>query len=188
MTDTINNKWRHGPTRFELPALDDYMGMRDGLVPMPIILDPDVGEETVLFIRDQTPFMQELRRVKPFNFMMKNGCARNDFGPLIFVLFWVQDPSNPAESFAAWDCYLDPKNDDHMRMWRQLAAQTHWHLLLVGPTNLQENFFEIPNNFGLSKALDFLEEACREVATVDFNRAKRQFMSETTIDDLFQLK
>ncbi len=188
MIDTIHNKWRHGPTRFNIPALDDYIGMRDGLVPLPVVLDLDVGEETVLFIRDQTPFMQELRQVKPFRFMMKNGCARNEFGPLVFFLFWVENPSSPAEPFAAWDCYLNPKNDVQLRLWRQLAAQTHWHIFLVGPTNSQEGFFEFENNFGLSAALDFLTEACRGVATIDFNRAKQQFMSETTITDLFQLK
>lgn len=75
-----------------------------------------------------------------------------------------------------------------MRLWRSLAAQTHWHLLLIGRGNKQENFLEFENTYGLGEALDFVETACRDIATVDFNRAKERFMSENTIEDIFQLQ
>jgi hypothetical protein len=183
-----DNKWRHGATRFEIPALDDYLGMRDGFLPLPVVLDAATGEEVALFVRDQTPFMAELRQVHPFRLMMKQGCARNEFGPLVFFLFWVQTPANPAEPFAAWDCYLDPKNPVQMRLWRTLAAQTHWHLFLVGPRNEQENFFEFENNYGLAESLEATEQACRDIATIDFNRAKDRFMQEHSLDDLFGMQ
>ena len=69
----------------------------------------------------------------------------------------MQNPANPAEPFAAWDCYIDPKNPVQMRLWRSLAAQTHWHLFLVGPRNEQENFFEFENNYGLAESLEATE-------------------------------
>ena len=188
MSQQKQNKWRHGLTRFEIPALDDYMGMRDGFLPLPVILDPAVGEEVVLVVRDQTPFMEELRQVKPFRLMMKNGCARNDFGPVVFFLFWVENPMDPSEPFAAWDCYLDPKNETQVRLWRGLALQTHWHLFLVGTAGRQRGFFEFENNYGLEKALDFFDESCRNIATIDFNRAKATFMQEHSLDDLFGMQ
>lgn len=132
--------------------------------------------------------MRELRRVEPFRLMMKDGCARNDFGPLIFFLFWVQNPLNNAEPFAMWDCYLDPKNEVQLRLWRMLAAQTHWHVFLVGEGGQQENFFKFVNSYGLHEALALFDEACRGIATVDFDRAKQVFMDEKTIDDLFRLR
>lgn len=183
-----NNRWRHGRTRFEIPALDDYIGPRDGFLPLPVILDPDVGEEVILVIRDQTPFMEELRKVEPFRLMMKNGCARNEYGPIVFFLFWVENPELAHQPFASWDCYLDPKNDTTVRTWRTLAGQTHWHLFLVGDGGQQENFFEFENNYGLGEALEFFDEACRNIATIDFNLAKARFMSENSIEDLFRLK
>jgi len=188
MSEQKQNKWRHGLTRFEIPALDDYMGMRDGFLPLPVILDPAAGEEVGLFVRDQTPFMDELSQTKPFSLMMKNGYACNDFGPLAFILFWVENPANPAEPLSSWDCYLDPKNETQMRLWRNLSAQTHWHLFLVGAAGKQRGFFEFENNYGLGGALDFFEDACRNIGTVDFNRAKERFMSENTIEDLFRMQ
>ena len=185
MSGKKHNAWLHGKTRFEIPPLDDHMGMRDGFLPMPVTLDPTVGEEVILFIRDQTPFMTELRQVSPFRLMLITGCARNDFGPLVFFLFWVADPANPAAPFAAWDCYLDPKNPTQMRLWRTLAFQTHWHLFLVGVGGQQQNFFEFENCYGLAEALDSAEEACGDIATIDFNRAKERFMNEHSIEEIF---
>ena len=188
MSELKQNKWQHGLTRFEIPALDDFMGIRDGFLPLPVILDPAAGEEVGLFVRDQTPFMDELSQTKPFSLMMKNGYACNDFGPLAFILFWVENPANPAEPLSSWDCYLDPKNETQMRLWRNLSAQTHWHLFLVGAAGKQRGFFEFENNYGLGGALDFFEDACRNIGTVDFNRAKERFMSENTIEDLFRMQ
>ncbi len=145
MSEQKHNKWRHGLTRFEIPALDDYMGMRDGFLPLPMILDPAVGEEVVLIVRDQTPFMEELRQVKPFRLMMKNGCVRNDLGPLVFFLFWVENLADLTQPFSSWDCYLDPKSETQISLWRNLAAQSHWHLFLVGAAGRQRGFFEFEN-------------------------------------------
>lgn len=188
MTEKKQNKWRHGLTCFEIPPLDDYMGMRDGFLPLPMIIDRAVGEEVVLFVRDQTPFMEELRLVKPFRLMMRTGCVRNNFGPLVFFLFWVENPADLTEPFAAWDCYLNPKSDAQMSRWRSLAAQSHWHLFLVGTEGRQREFFEFENNYGLGEALDLIDESCRDIGLIDFNRAKDRFMSENTIDDLFRMQ
>jgi hypothetical protein len=180
-----NTHWHHGRTRFEIPPLDDYIGPRDGFFPITVILDPEIGEEVILIIRDQTPFMDALRQVEPFRLMMKNGCARNDYGPVVFFLFWVENPADPGQPFGSWDCYLDPKNETMTRIWRTLAAQTHWHLFLVGEGGRQENFFEFENNYRLAEALDFFDEACRNIQTIDFNRARYLFMDQNTLEDLF---
>ena len=164
------------------------MGMRDGLLPLPMTLDPAVGEEVILFVRDQTPFMEELCMVKPFRLMIKSGCARNNFGPLIFFLFSVENPADLSQPFAAWDCYLDPKNETQISLWRNLAGQSHWHLLLVGTAGRQREFFEFENIYGLDEALDFLHEATCNIATIDFNRAKERFMNENTIDDMLRMQ
>ncbi len=188
MIERKQNKWRHGPTCFEIPPLDDYMGMRDGFLPITMTLDPAVGEEVILFVRDQTPFMDELCMVKPFRLVMKSGCARNNFGPLAFFLFCVENPADVTQPFAAWDCYLDPKNETQMILWRSLAGQSHWHLFLVGAEGRQREFFEFENIYGLGEALDFLHEATSNIATIDFNRAKERFMNENTIDDMLRMQ
>jgi hypothetical protein len=83
----LDNKWRHEPTRFEIPYLGPVLSQFDGLLPIRVALDPDVGSEVVLFLHDQTDFMDRLKNVKPFLLHTKTGVARNEYGPVGFILF-----------------------------------------------------------------------------------------------------
>ncbi len=182
----LNTKWTHGTARFNHPALEDFIGIRDGFFPLRTILDLTLGEEVVLYLRDQTPFMNDLCRVRPFRLILKTGVARNQFGPLAFLVFWVAHPYNPGQAFAAYDVYLNPHSQTQVDTWRHLAAQTHWHVFLVGAGGEQRDFFEFENTFALDDALDFILEACAPIQLVDFDRAKAKFMAENTIDQLLQ--
>ena len=162
--------------------------MADGFFPMKAILDPDVGEEVVLYLRDQTPFMEELLSIRPFRLMLKARAGRNEFGPLCFMLFWMPKPADPAEAFAAYDVYLNPHSDDQLATWRELAAQSHWHLFLIGTGGQQRDFFEFENTFNLNDTLDFVVGACGPIQLVDFNRAKAKFMQEHSVDDLLKMQ
>jgi hypothetical protein len=143
---------------------------------VPVILDPELGEEVVLHLRDQTPFMQQLKRVNPFQLFLKTGAGRNRFGPVPFLLFYVPNPADPSgEPFVAYDLYVNPSNENQVSMWRRLASQTHWHLFLVGAGNQQEGFFEFENNFRLDEGLDTIQTACENIQMIDFDRAKAEF-------------
>jgi hypothetical protein len=180
--------WRHGRTRFEHPPLEDFIGMADGFFPMKTILDADVGEEVVLYLRDQTPFMEELRRIRPFRLMLKAGAGRNEFGPLCFMVFWIPNPADSDQALAAYDVYLNPHSDIQLATWRELAAQSHWHLFLIGTGGGQRDFFEFENTFNLDETLDFVVEACGPLQLVDFNRAKAKFMQENSVNDLLKMQ
>src|SRR5262245_45248136 len=97
-----NTKWPHGPSRFNQPVLQEMVGPIDGLFPLKAILNLTTGEEVVLYLRDQTPFMDELCRIQPFRLMLNTGIARNEFGPLAFLLFWVAHPQAPAKELVAY--------------------------------------------------------------------------------------
>jgi hypothetical protein len=172
--------------RFNHPALEDFIGIRDGFFPLRAILDLTLGEEVVLYLRDQTPFMDDLCRVRPFRLMLKTGVARNQFGPLAFLVFWVAHPDDPEQAFAAYDVYLNPHSQPQVDTWRHLAAQTHWHVILVGAGGEQRDFFEFENTFALDDALDFILEACAPIQLVDFDRAKAKFMAEKSIGQLLR--
>lgn len=177
-----NTKWRHGLSRFNPPALNGLVEPIDGLFPLRAILDLTVGEEIVFYLRDQTPFMNDLCRVHPFRLMLKTGVARNEFGPLAFLLFWVANPQDPSNDIVAYDLYLNPHNEAHVLLWRELAAQTHWHLLMIGKDGEQRNFFELENTYGLDDALDFMLEACSPIPLIDFDRAKEEFMAKHSLE------
>jgi len=162
--------------------------MIDGFFPIKAALDADVGDEIVLFLRDQTPFMEELCRVRPFRLMLKAGAGRNEYGPLCFMVFWIPNPDHPNEAFAAYDVYLNPHSEVQLATWRELAAQTHWHLFLIGAGGEQREFYEFENIFKLNDTLDAAVEACGPIQLVDFNRAKAKFMQEHSVDDLLRMR
>lgn len=182
------NRWLHGRSRFEHPPLEYFFGMSDGLLPVKVMLDPDVGWEVVLYVRDQTPFIEELRLVQPFRLLFKAGVGRNEFGPLGFFVFWIPAPALPDKAFAAYDVYLNPKSESQLAKWRELAAQSHWHLFLIGAGNRQRGFFEFENNHHLDDALDFILEACDPIPLLDFDRAKEKFMQKYSLEDLRTMK
>jgi hypothetical protein len=182
-----NTRWRHGRTSFEHPPLDDFIGPADGFFPMKVTLDPDVGMELVLYLRDQTPFMDRLSCVRPFHLMLKSGVGQNEFGPLCFLVFWIPKPSDPDIAFAAYEQYVNPHCEERVAMWRELSAQTHWHLFLIGEGGQQREFFEFENTFNLEETLDLVAEACGPIQLVDFDRAKAKFMHEHSVDDLLKM-
>ncbi len=183
-----NNHWSRGKVRFNHPPLEDTFGPVDGIFPMKAILSPDLGEEIILYWRDQTNFMEELRLIHPFRLFLKAGVTRNEFGPLAFLLFGVENPSCPSEYCSAIEMYVNPFSEEQIAVLRKLASQTHWHLFLIGQGSQQRGFYEFGNVYQMHEILDLVQEACGPVQMVDFLRAKELFMQEHTVDDLFRLE
>jgi hypothetical protein len=62
-----NNAWLHGPARFHAPRFPDGIDSVEGLLPMPAIINLEVGQEIVLYLKDTTPFINTLAKTRPFN-------------------------------------------------------------------------------------------------------------------------
>ncbi len=185
--ETIRNKWRHGQVNFAIPE-NGLLGILDGLFPLSVILDEEVGPEIVLILRDPTAFVEGLKALTPFTLKMKAGVGRNDFGPLGWVLFWIEDRKNKLAPFAAYDLYINPTEEDQLKLWRTLGAQTHLHLFLVDADGEQQGLWEFENCYGLTETIDFLEQACSTIPMKDFMEAKRTFAEEHSIMDIFSMK
>ena len=85
------------------------------------------------------------------------------------------------------DAHVNAYDTEHMQMWRQLANQSHWHLVLVGEGDKVVDLFEFKNTFGLDSTLDQVEAACNKVPGGSFDLAKAEFSAKYAIDDLFRL-
>ena len=159
----------------------------DGLTPMPVIMDITVGEEVALYWLDRNPFVHELAAIRPFQFFLRSGLFRSDFGPLMWMLFYVPNPAGDPQPFASVECHLNPSELSQISLWRRLAHQTHWHLTLLGAGDEVADFFEFENCFGLADTLDTMEEACRGMRVIDFMRAKQEFWDTYGMDDLYAM-
>ena len=179
-----NNAWRHGPARFE-HRFPIWMEGLDGIFPMRAVLDLEIGSEVVLFIRDVTPFVKTLARLKATKLRIHGGVGRNEFGCLGFLLFWIPSPFAERIPLVVYEKYINVHDEEHIGPWMDLAYQTHWHLFVVDQKNEQRNFFEFKNTFNLSAFIESFRLFCDGIPVVDFDKAKAKFMEEHSLDDLF---
>jgi len=183
----LQNQWTKGKTSFDFQNFDECMSSQEGFIPLKAVMDLAVGEEVVLFIRDQTPFMEQLRSVVPFRFMMKNGVAKTSHGLLVFFLFWVEDPKDKDKPFSMWDWYANPCESYYMDLLEGLSRQTHWHLFLVGAHNEQKGFFEFKNTYEMQSILGLIGTSSNWVTMQNFQEAILEFQAENSLESLYRL-
>lgn len=181
-----NTKHTLGVCNFNLGSFPTDLTM-DGIVALPVAIDASIGREIGLFWIDRTKFIRELAAVRPFQLFLKTGLGRTDFGPLMWMVFYVPDPKDNHQAFGAMECHLNPCRDSQVSLWRQLSNQTHWHLILVEAGNKVADLFEFENCFSLAEAIDSMEETCRGLCVADFVRAKQQFSERNSVEDLLRL-
>lgn len=186
MPEAKNNAWPYGATRFEPFRFPSGMDSVEGLLPIPAIINLEVGQEVVLVLKDTTPFVKTLAKTRPFNLRVHGGVARNKFGCLGFFVFWIPSPFNERVPLATYDLYVNLGNEKLLGMWRELAFQTHWHLLLLDKKNEQRGFWEFKNTFRIHDFLSEMEAYCHGIPVLDFDKAKAQFMAENSVEDLFR--
>jgi hypothetical protein len=185
MSGLLRNKWSHGQTEFVLPPLPAHLRGKEGLLPLDLVVDPQVGKEVALFLLDPTPFIHDLAALNPLTLQLKSGLYNTSYGPLLFLLFYVPDPIEPDRIFVGFDLHVNPFEVTHLEVWRQLARQTHWHLVLVGGDGQLVDFYEFENTYNLDRTLDYAVEATRGMPHGSFDMAKQEFISSVSVEDLF---
>jgi hypothetical protein len=67
----------------------------------------EIGEEVLLYIRASRQEVNRLTKLNPFRLRLNAGVARNEFGPLGFLLFWVPYNTSPGNAVAIYDLYVN---------------------------------------------------------------------------------
>jgi hypothetical protein len=184
---TLNNKLS-GTVHCVLEDFPIDRMPESGIFPMPVVLEERIGSEMGLFLIDKTPFIDQIKNIQPFRFLLKPGCVRTDHGPLIFLLFYVPNPNGSAEPVFAYDCHVNPLDWSMVLPWRDLSRQTHWHLILVNGDSEQVGLFEFVNDFRLGERLDLIAKACKGMSVGGFDLAKAEFCNSYSLAELFQLE
>ena len=183
----LNNKLLR-KSHFELgecPVFD--LVPESGILPVPLILEDRIGSEMALLLIDKTPFIYTLAKVKPFDLMMKIGMVATSHGPLAFLLFYVPQAGTPDDPYFALDYHLNPFNAGMMATFRDLARQSHWHVILVDGDKEVQGVLEFENVYGLGKALDQITQAIEGWEPGDFALAKLEFCDQYSMCDLFAM-
>ena len=183
----LNNKLAN-KAQFELgecPFFD--LVPESGILPMSAILEDRIGSEMVLLLIDKTPFIYTLAKVKPFDLMLKTGMVETSHGPVAFLLFYVPNAASPEDPYFAHDLHLDPFNAGIMATWRDLARQSHWHLILVDADQEVQGVLEFGNVYGLGEALDAMTNAVSDLQPGDFALSKQEFCDQYPLQELLTM-
>jgi hypothetical protein len=137
----------------------------------------------------RTPFAYELAKIRPFDLRPKTGLVRTSESPLCFLLFYIPDPTRPGTVHLAIDAHINPFDVQHLTAWRDLARQSHWHLVLVWPNDKLVDLFEFETAFDLDHTLDQVETVCSSMAEqgTSFEQAKLEFAAAYSIERLLQI-
>jgi hypothetical protein len=187
MNKVLNNKWTKGKAQFINHTPPTAYANFNGIYSIYGAIDKSIGTEVILYIRDETDFIYDVADLRPFELFLKTGLLNTEFGPLLFLLFYIPDPADNTKAYAIYDIHLNPLEPEHLSMFYDLSRQTHWHLFLIDGENEQAGFFEFENNYGLYQDLQTAEETCKELIPIDFMKAKEIFINTYSLEDLYAL-
>jgi hypothetical protein len=185
MSEFILNNKLSRTAHFELgecPVFD--LVPESCITPMPVVLEDRIGSEMLLLLIDKTPFIYTLAKVKPFDLMLHTGMVETSHGPLAFLLFYVPRAGHPLDPYFAHDYHLNPFDVGVMATWRDLARQSHWHVILIDAERQVQDVLEFENVYGLGNALSAISDAVNDIEPGDFALAKLEFCEQYSLLDL----
>jgi hypothetical protein len=179
----LANKWRHGKVQFALPPLSQRSITAAGIKPMSFILDKSVGPEIVLLITEPAAQIKEFEGREITSFHLNSGLANTSNGPVYWLFFYFPSPATGQRT--TYECVVNPKDDTHLSLFRRLAEQDYWHVLMADDEGAVCNLFEFPNTYGLSETLISVVEICSSRNVSDFMAANAEYQAKFTVDELF---
>lgn len=178
----LDNQWKHGEVSFVLPQLDPIILSNHGLKPIVLVLDADVGPEVVLLITEPQENLQDFEGCSLTGLELKTGLVATSFGPVFWLLFHFPNLATGKE--VTYENSIDPKDQEQLSIYKQLADQKYWHVIIADDVGKVCNFLEFLNGFALSEAIGQAEKASANTETIDFQAAKAAYEKEYSIDQL----
>ena len=164
------NGWTE-PVGLEPPPFPPEFYAEYRLVVFPATVVESVGSEVIIFINDPTEEAYALSALAPLQLQVTMGMLETGAGVVGYVIFSVPKPDGSAEPFAAWEQYLDPHNPEMLQHFEDLAAQSHWHVVITGPGPEVLNVMEFANVYEMQPGLERLHEFAKDIPTTDFGAA-----------------
>lgn len=181
----LDNKWKHGKVNFELPELPPLLISSEGIKPILVVIDDEVGGEIALLITEPRKKVKEFEGRDITRLMLKVGLVNTSYGPVCFLLFYFPDPLTGAQ--VTYESTVNPKDSQQLLIYKQLSDQEYWHVIIADNTGEVVSFFEFPNEYDLKETLDQIESVCEKTVTSDFMAAKAEYENTYSIDQLLAM-
>jgi hypothetical protein len=147
----------------------------------------EIGQETVLILREQRQFMTDLRKHGPFVLNIKSGAVRTSAGPIVFMLWWFP-PILDDMPYALYELLISPSPQPTISgLLEKASRQTHLHLVILDEEQEVFDVVEFENVYGLGNLLNTSREIGATLTGYDFNAAKKAFNKEIPLEYLFRM-
>lgn len=147
------------------------------------IVDPKIGPEVVLAIRDSDPRARRLFRSKGLFLRLKAGVTETDHGAIIFMAWFL--PRSPYErSPVMYGELANPCDPRCIPLLEIAGEQTHFHVLLFSANNEFIRAMEVPNVYRLGELAEAAREASEEMPVTDYEAAQDEFHDQFDISTL----
>jgi hypothetical protein len=179
----LDNKWRPGIVKLEIPFQQPEVLAFSGIKPFPLIVDTNIGPEIVLLVTDSTEMIRKFEGIT--DFYAKSGLVKTSYGHVLWILFYF--PSLVADQTITYECVVNPKSQIHMDVFKQLALQKYWHVIITDETGEVVKFYEFNNIYGLSDILTKAENICSQMEVSDFFAAKAEYERTYSAEELLDM-
>jgi len=96
------------------------MGSKDGLFVAVATIDPQVGEEVVLFMRDKAQTIEKLIALNFTGLMVKPGMMPTPYGRVPCVIFYFYHPEDAGTPLVSWIKSFNPDSKEAVTLLRRL--------------------------------------------------------------------
>jgi hypothetical protein len=177
----IDNQWRHGLRDFVLPPLPKEMA-RHGCGFHRMTFDPTIGEEVIVFFREEPPYAADLADVQPLTVLAYTGITRTPFGLVAFVV-WQIAAGTAQESYV--ETFLNPFQFGTLKLIADAANQTHLKFIAydLGARKVV-SMVDFENTFDLDQLLFGMAMSIGHEEEGDFDQATAFIMENASVMDL----
>ncbi|NGQ92823.1 hypothetical protein G5V65_18180 [Rhodobacter sp. HX-7-19] len=177
----IDNQWRHGIKDFALPPLPREMRTY-GCGFYRVTFDADVGDEVVVFFREEPPHAKGLAHVQPMTLIAHKGIVSTPHGIVAYVV-WQIAAGTPQETYV--ETFLNPFQFGTLKLVADASSQTHLKFLAYDLGSHEVvSMVDFENVFDLDQLLFQMAMNLGNEEEGDFSQAVQFIMSNASVMDL----
>lgn len=182
----MNNTWS-GRTQADVLSPRIWLPEPDrGAVLQQTVVDPSIGPEVVLILKDSHPKARNWFRHKGLWLRLRAGLWETAHGAVIYMA-WLLPKSRFGRCPATFGEVANPSDPACLSLLELAASQTHLHVFLYS-RNQFVRVIEVPNVYRLGELAQAAREAGQEIPVTDFRGAQDDFEEEFDLSLLLDTK
>ena len=141
------------------------------------VVDPAIGPEVVLALKDSHPKARAWFRSKGLWLRLRAGLWETAHGAIIYMA-WLLPKSRYGRCPAMYGDLANPCDPACVPLLEIAGEQTHLHVFLYAARNQFVRAIEVPNVYRLGELAEAARQASEETPVTDFDAAQDDFDEE----------